>query len=205
MSIAEHTVVVISRVVIVVTFIKKLKVNSEIFFESTLSLASTEPNSIYLQKDPFETMRPTDQQKIKNFLEKKDEEKSESMDHHHYESTAGNLSIPSDATKPPVSVPQPTPTRGRPKGSTNAAKSLAAAAAAAAAAGLNAPVPGPLPTDQSSQRKMNPPKVKIDKSSKSGSSKSCKSPNDKTGPALNVRVRQSPVMEEIFLFLFDFV
>lgn len=123
----------------------------------------------------------------------------------HTESTATNLTIQTDSTKQSTStmVTLPTPTRGRPKGSTNAA--IAAAAAAAAATTSNPvmsmnksptnvipPVtqPATSPTLKH-QRKMNPPKVKDDKSTKCGSSKSSKSPNDKQGgPSLNVRVRR---------------
>lgn len=127
---------------------------------------------------------------------------------HHIESTAPNLIIQTDPTKQSTSSTQPAPTRGRPKGSTNAAIAAAAAAAAAAAStGSTTSIPvistnksptnvTPLVSQQATspslkhQRKMNPPKVKDDKSSKSGSSKSSKSPNDKSGPSLNVRVRR---------------
>lgn len=139
---------------------------------------------------------------LKYNLEKKDEDKSSElhpMDH--TESSATNLTIQTDSAKQSIttSVTQPGPTRGRPKGSTNAA--IAAAALAAAAATSN---PVMLPTNvtpmvsqratsplMKHQRKMNPPKVKDDKSLKSGSSKNFKSPNDKhSGPSLNVRVRR---------------
>lgn len=146
---------------------------------------------------------------------------------HQIESTAANLSIQMlDPSKPLVNPAQPAPTRGRPKGSTNAAIA-AAAAAAAAAAGTSIPVLSmnksptsvvmPLVAQQATspslkQRKMNPPKVKDDKSSKSGSSKSSKSPNDKSGPSLNVRVRrvdfknENSPREELFLsFSFFFI
>lgn len=130
---------------------------------------------------------------------------------HHIEQTAANLMIPTDhPAKQLTSATQPAPTRGRPKGSTNAAIAAAAAAAAAIAAGSSGSatsIPAismnksptnvtPLVSQQATspslkhQRKMNPPKVKDDKSSKSGSSKSSKSPNDKSGPSLNVRVRR---------------
>ncbi|XP_037039069.1 transcription initiation factor TFIID subunit 3-like isoform X2 [Bradysia coprophila] len=127
---------------------------------------------------------------------KKDEEKSDLHTADHHTESPGTL--PTDPVKQPITTPQPAPTRGRPKGSTNAAIAAAAAAAAAAAiaaAGSNAQIQPtnatPLEAACSSlkhQRKMNPPKMKDEKSSsKSCSSKSSKSPNDKIGPALNVR------------------
>lgn len=142
----------------------------------------------------------------------------------HTESITTNLAIPTDSTKQSIGtmVPHPTPTRGRPKGSTNAA--IAAAAAAAAGAPTSSPIismnksptnvptvipPQPTSPSLKHQRKMNPPKVKDDKSTKCGSSKS-KSPNDKqSGPSLNVRVRRVVLKRYgrryFLLFLNDFL
>ncbi|KAJ6635527.1 Transcription initiation factor TFIID subunit 3 [Pseudolycoriella hygida] len=124
-------------------------------------------------------------------VKKKDEDKSELHNvEHHIDATAANSMTQADSTK----QTQPAPTRGRPKGSTNAAIAAAAAAALAAAAASSSSITNPTmcksPTNITPglvQRKMNPPKVKDDKSLKSGSAKSSKSPNDKCGPSLNVR------------------